>query len=153
MTSSLRASMGEGVFARALSAVGNTAREIGSAIARLGARGNAAAETTNGAAIVRMGQAGEAAVRAVYNIGAKATRVIGGRTRIFDGLNASAVSEVKNVRYQAFTQQLKDSLAYAQANGLQFDLYVRGGANPTILSKALKYAIDNTPDFNLRSIP
>jgi len=32
MTSSIRASMGEGVFARALSAVGNTAREIGSAI-------------------------------------------------------------------------------------------------------------------------
>jgi hypothetical protein len=37
ITSSIRASMGEGVFARALSAVGNTAREIGSAIAR-GAR-------------------------------------------------------------------------------------------------------------------
>jgi hypothetical protein len=37
--------MGEGVFARALSAVGNTAREIGSAIAR-GARRLAGARTT-----------------------------------------------------------------------------------------------------------
>jgi len=44
MTSSLRASMGEGVFARALSAVGNTAREIGSAVARLVGRGDKALE-------------------------------------------------------------------------------------------------------------
>jgi len=44
MTSSIRASMGEGVFARALSAVGNTAREIGSAIARLGGESKAARE-------------------------------------------------------------------------------------------------------------
>lgn len=63
-----------------------------------------------------------------------------------------AVSEVKNVQYQAYTQQLKDSLAYAQQNGLRFNLYVRGGANPTTLSKPLAGAIRNG-DIGLRYIP
>lgn len=105
-----------------------------------------------GAAAVRMGQAGEAAVRGAYDIGPKATRVIGGRTRIFDGLSDEAVSEVKNVGYQAYTQQLKDSLAYAQQNGLRFDLFVRGGATPTRLSGPLETAIRNG-DITLRYIP
>lgn len=60
---------------------------------------------------------------------------------------------MKNVAYQAYTQQLKDSLAYAQQEGLRFDLYVRGGANPTILSKPLRDAIAGTPNFNLEYIP
>ncbi|MDA8439919.1 MAG: putative toxin, partial [Propionibacterium sp.] len=107
----------------------------------------------SGAASVRVGQAGEAAVRAEYDIGAKATRVIDGRTRIFDGLNDEAVSEVKNVNYQAYTQQLKDSLAYAQQNQLRFDLYVRGGSSATVLSGRLRDAIAGTPGFDLRFIP
>ena len=108
---------------------------------------------TGGAAVVRMGQAVENAVRDMYAIGPKATRVIGGNTRIFDGLNAEAVSEVKNVAYQAFTQQLKDSLSYAVDNGLDFDLYVRGGSHPTILSAPLQDAIAGNSRFNLRFIP
>lgn len=92
-------------------------------------------------------------MRSAFDIGPKATRVIGGRTRIFDGLTDSAVSEVKNVGYQAYTQQLKDSLSYAQANGLEFNLYVRGGVNPTTLSGPLQDAIASTPGFNLRFIP
>jgi hypothetical protein len=68
-------------------------------------------------------------------------------------LNDVAVTEVKNVSYQAYTQQLKDSLTYAQQNGLQFDLFVRGGANPTTLSGPLQDAIAGTPGFNLRFIP
>ena len=105
-----------------------------------------------GAASVRLGQAGENAVRSAFDIGPKATAQIGGRTRIFDGLNDVAVSEVKNVKYQAYTQQLKDSLAYAQQNGLRFDLYVRGGASPTTLSGPLEAAIRNG-DIGLRYIP
>lgn len=62
------------------------------------------AAEAGGAASVRLGQAGEAAVRGAYDIGPKATAQIGGRTRIFDGLNAEAVSEVKNVASQAYTQ-------------------------------------------------
>lgn len=64
------------------------------------AEAQAAVTPKNGAAIVRMGQAGEDAVRSVFDIGPKVEKVIGGRTRIFDGLNSEAVSEVKNVGYQ-----------------------------------------------------
>ena len=68
-------------------------------------------------------------------------------------MNSSAVSEVKNVGYQAYTQQLKDSLSYAGANGLRFDLYVRGGANPTTLLRPLQEAIAGNSRFNLEFIP
>ena len=110
-----------------------------------------AAETagTGGAAAVRVGQAGEAAVRGAYDIGPKATIQINGRTRILDGLNDTAVTEVKNVGYQAYTQQLRDSLAYAQQTGRQFDLYVRGS---TTLSGPLQDAI-TSGQINLRLIP
>jgi hypothetical protein len=81
-----------------------------------------------GAGPVRVGQAGEDAVRGAYDIGPKATRVINGRTRIFDGLTDDAVSEVKNVARLSYTRQLRDSAEYASANNLRFDLYVRPGA-------------------------
>src|SRR5262249_2668888 len=42
-----------------------------------------------------------------------------------DGLNAAVIQEVKNVAYQALTNQLKDSLAWAQQKGLTFELFVR----------------------------
>lgn len=81
-----------------------------------------------GAGPVRVGQAGEDAVRGAYDIGPKATRVINGRTRIFDGLTVDAVSEVKNVARLSYTRQLRDSAEYASAENLRFDLYVRPGA-------------------------
>lgn len=115
------------------------------------ARG-ASDSSSGGAAAVRIGNAGEAAVRSMYDIGPKATRVIGTRTRIFDGLSLTAVSEVKNVGYQPYTQQLKDILSYAQQNKLRFDLYVRSGSNPTILSGPLEEAIRNG-DITLKFIP
>jgi hypothetical protein len=59
------------------------------------------------------------------------------------------VSEVKNVASQAYTQQLKDSLAYAQGNGLRFDLYVR---SDTYLIGPLRDAISDGY-INLRFIP
>lgn len=100
----------------------------------------------------RLGQEGEAAVREAYDIGPKATRVIDGRTRIFDGLNRDAVSEIKNVKYQAFTQQLKDDLAYAKENNINFDLYVRAD-DRTKLSGPLREAIYTNPRFILKEIP
>ena len=109
----------------------------------------AAEAGTGGAAAVRLGQAGENAVRGAYDIGPKFTAEIGGRTRIFDGLSNEAVSEVKNVASQAYTQQLKDSLAYAQGNGLRFDLYVR---SDTYLTGPLRDAISGG-FINLRYIP
>lgn len=78
---------------------------------------------------MRIGQAGESAVRSAFDIGPKATRVINGRTRIFDGLNDVAVSEVKNVQRLSYTRQLRDYADYASQNGLRLDIYVRGGTN------------------------
>ena len=82
---------------------------------------------TGGADAVRVGQAGEAAVRDAFEIGPKATRVINGRTRFFDGLTDDAVSEVKNVKSLSYTRQLRDYADYASANGLRLDVYVRVG--------------------------
>lgn len=112
-----------------------------------------AAEATEaevgGANAVRIGQEGEAAVRGAYEVGPKASAVVDGRTRIFDGLNGEAVTEVKNVASQSYTQQLKDSITYAQQNGLRFDLYVRPD---TYLTGPLRQAIADGV-VNLRFIP
>ena len=112
----------------------------------------AEAGTSGGAAAVRLGQAGEDTVRGAYDIGPKATIEINGRTRSLDGLNSDAVTEVKNVGYQAYTQQLKDSLAYAEQEGRYFDLYVRSGGG-TRLSGPLEDAIAGDPRFRLMYIP
>jgi RHS repeat-associated protein len=115
-------------------------------------RGGTRVVTRGGLGPVRAGQAGEAAVRSAYDVGPKVTVRVSGRTRILDGLNAEAVSEVKNVNYQAYTQQLKDGVTYAQQNGLRYDLYVRGGANPTTLSGPLEAAV-RSGEISLRTIP
>ena len=74
-----------------------------------------------------LGQGGEERVRAVYDIGPKPGVPIqmNGRERIPDGLTGAALSEVKNVGYQSYTQQLRDYLDFAQAAGIDFDLYLR----------------------------
>lgn len=50
-----------------------------------------------------------------------------GRTRIFDGLNAGSVSEVKNVASLSYTRQLRDYTDYALREELSLDIYVRSG--------------------------
>lgn len=108
-----------------------------------------ASTPSGGAGPVRVGQAGENAVRGAYDIGPKATVNVNGRTRIFDGLTDTAVTEVKNISSLSYTQQLKDSLSYAQATGRGFDLYVRPD---TYLSGPLRDAIARG-DIALRFIP
>ncbi|TFC22106.1 hypothetical protein E3O55_18995 [Cryobacterium sp. MDB1-18-2] len=76
---------------------------------------------------------------------------VGGRTRIFDGLNCETISEVKNVASQASAQQLKDSLAHTQGNDLRFDLFMRPGT-ATYLTGPLQDAIRGG-QINLRFIP
>jgi len=111
------------------------------------------AAETGGAASVRLGQR---LVRllygAEYDIGPKATRVINGRTRIFDGLNDEAVSEVKNVQQLSNTQQLRDYAEYASENGLRLDIYVRG--NTQISGPLARLDLDpNSPVIIIRALP
>lgn len=44
-----------------------------------------------------------------------------------DGLDTAnkVLSEVKNVRYQSLTNQIKDFVQYSQQNGYKFELYTR----------------------------
>jgi RHS repeat-associated protein len=75
----------------------------------------------------RAGKAGEDAVRAVTDLGSKVRIDVGDGFRVPDGINSTTrvLSEVKNVASQSYTQQLKDYAAYAQQNGLSFELWVR----------------------------
>ena len=61
--------------------------------------------------------------------------------RIPDELNhvEQVIGEVKNVSYQSYTRQLRDSVAYAKKYGYQFRLYVRQGAT---LSAPLREALE-----------
>jgi RHS repeat-associated protein len=80
-----------------------------------------------------LGAQGEAAVRATYVIGEKRAIVLAsGATRVPDGfIRGVSISEVKNVKYLAFTRQLRDYASYAAANGIALDVYVRAGAKVT----------------------
>ena len=64
------------------------------------------------------------------------------RVRVFDfrSLTGNRFIEVKNVGYQAFTQQLKDEVALAQGSGGSFELWVR---KSTVLSRPLQDAVDS----------
>lgn len=59
--------------------------------------------------------------------------------RIPDELNSEVIGEVKNVKHLEFRSQLRDDLAYAETNGLQFNLYVR---QSTTFSGPLQEMID-----------
>jgi RHS repeat-associated protein len=110
--------------------------------ATLAARGGTAAAR-------QIGRAGEAAVRAVEDIGPSRAITIGGRTRIPDGLTSTTLSEVKNVQSLSYTSQLRSYAAFAQQQGLAFNLYVR---QDTRLSGPLLEAVSSGA-INLKFIP
>jgi hypothetical protein len=97
----------------------------------------------------QVGQAGENAAGISRNTD---TININGRARIPDEVNDTTIGAVKNVGYQHLSTQIQDYMAYAQQNGLKFNLYVRQGAD-TVLSGPLQEAVDSG-DINLfRVIP
>ena len=69
-----------------------------------------------------------------------------GITRFPDDIDpkTNVLTEVKNVKSLSFTQQLRDYAAYAQENGLTFNLYVRPS---TQMSGPLRAAIANKEIF------
>ncbi|CEE93346.1 hypothetical protein XNA1_3690001 [Xenorhabdus nematophila str. Anatoliense] len=66
-----------------------------------------------------------------------------GRYRIPDGINVDSktLNEVKNVKSQGLTRQLKDYSAYAQEKHLDFNLFMRPD---TKVSKPLQEQIDKS---------
>lgn len=70
--------------------------------------------------------------------------------RIPDELGSGVLGEVKNVSSLWYSSQLRDFAAYAQQNGLQFNLYVRGS---TQLSGPLQAAVDDGTINLIRSLP
>jgi hypothetical protein len=73
---------------------------------------------------VAAGRAAEEAVGIPANASKPSIRIPGSGIRFPDRLTEDTLEEVKNVQYQALTQQLRDYLAYAQANQLTFILHV-----------------------------
>jgi hypothetical protein len=96
-----------------------------------------------------VGRAGEAAVRAAFDIGPATRIAVNGATRIPDGLTATVLSEVKNVRALSYSQQLRDYASFARETGRQFDLYVRPN---TQLSAPLQHAW-RSGEINIKVIP
>ncbi|MFC3356022.1 putative toxin [Sphingobacterium zeae] len=84
----------------------------------------------------RLGQAGE---QAVGISGPKVGVEIGGKMRFPDRLTASTLEEVKNVKTQSFTRQLRDYLNYSQSTNREMILYTR---KTTTLSGPLQKAIE-----------
>lgn len=71
------------------------------------------------------GRQGEIRVRGTQNVSTKIT--IRGRNRVPDRYNkrSRSIGEVKNVRYQHYSSQLRDMTDWASSKGWTFTLYVR----------------------------
>lgn len=83
-----------------------------------------------------LGAAGEASVGITE---AKTGIQIGGKMRFPDRLTATTLEEVKNVKTQSFTRQLRDYLNYSQQTGRQMILHTRP---TTTMTGPLKKAIE-----------
>jgi hypothetical protein len=98
----------------------------------------------------QLGQLGEEAVGIPANAPKASIKISeSGLTRYPDRLTGTTIEEVKNVKYLAFTQQLRDYLAHAENNDLTFILHARP---ETTYSGPLQQLID-AGQIKLRYIP
>ena len=89
------------------------------------------------------GKEGEDAVRAKHDIGPRESYPgASGKDRISDGTNAHAISEVKNVKRQSLTSQVRDGIAESQRTNREYHLYTRSGGG-TKLTGPLQKLIDD----------
>jgi hypothetical protein len=72
-----------------------------------------------------LGRAGEAAAGIAKNTKRIESATQTAKFRVPDGLTDKVLTEVKNVGRLNLTNQIRDFAAYADANGLGFDLVVR----------------------------
>jgi len=69
------------------------------------------------------GKWGEKVASRMYDLGRREGYTIDGRSRISDGSDKNFVNEVKNVKYQGYTQQIKDAIKYAEQTHRRFRLF------------------------------
>ena len=97
-----------------------------------------------------LGRFGEEAVGIPANAPKPSIKISeSGATRYPDRLTETTIEEVKNVKYLAFTQQLRDYLSHARNNDLTFILHTRPEAT---YSGPLQQLID-AGQIKLRYIP
>jgi len=96
------------------------------------------------------GSEGEAAAGIVKNTQRIPSLSDSAAYRIPDELGNGVLGEVKNVSNLSYSSQLRDFAAYAQQQGLQFNLYVRGS---TTLSGPLQAAVDDGTINLIRKLP
>jgi hypothetical protein len=102
----------------------------------------------------QVGELGQSAVPGKQNTSNEFTGA-SGRTRRPDRYTKSEVGEIKNVKYQYFSTQLKDYLAFARKTKRKFVLWVRGDlhkSGATTLSEELKTAV-RQGQIELKAIP
>jgi len=99
------------------------------------------AATRGGAGPVKMGQSGVKKAGVVKNTERIPSASGKANYRVPDVLNhkLEVIGEVKNVKYQPYTAQLKDYVSYAKQNNYRFELYIKQGAQ---LSKPLQKAVN-----------
>lgn len=115
------------------------------------ATGVAANTAVDGMAGVRTaGVAGEQAAGIIKNTQRIPSLSGTASYRIPDELTSTALGEVKNVANLSYTNQLRDFAAYAQQEGLGFNLYVRGS---TTLSGPLQDAVSAGQINLIRNLP
>jgi hypothetical protein len=99
------------------------------------------------AANAKRGREAEEALRSV--IGEKTALQVNGGTRVIDGMTETALNEVKNVKYQAWTQQLNDfaTAASPSERNMQFNLWINQDArvSSTLLQKWLDGCVNIIP--------
>jgi RHS repeat-associated protein len=112
-------------------------------LARLGKKGAGAVKSVG-----QIGREGEALASEITGVGKNTEKfAVNGRNRIPDQVyaqnivtrNPTALGEVKNVKYQAYTQQLKDDVTLVGPRGT-VDVFLPPGAR---VSKPLQEAFDN----------
>jgi len=116
-------------------------------LARLGKKGAGAVKSVG-----QIGREGEALASEITGVGKNTEKfAVNGRNRIPDQVyaqnivtrNPTALGEVKNVKYQAYTQQLKDDVTLVGPRGT-VDVFLPPGAR---VSKPLQEAFDNRIDL------
>ena len=119
---------------------------IGKLVGKIGSKAGGAFA---GAAPNIAGKLGEQAVRAIANVGEKVLVKLKDGTKIIpDGITRKIVTEIKNVKYQSYTKQLKNYVKFAKETGRKVELWMRRGSkvSDTILKeKAITVRWYNLP--------